>query len=215
MANNQNAVDAVVAQEAIKQIDTLITKLSLADAELIKISESALKAGKGISSISTPSGMDKAVSNTSALNAELAKQNKQIETLQSQITKLSQVRAINNKMSAEETVNQRILNKNALDYAKSISNLTGEYDKLNAKHQQALKNAQNIGAQYGSTSKEFIRASERANVLDTELKALDAGLGKHTRNVGNYKSGFNGLGNSINQLTREAPAAAVSMSTFF
>ncbi len=215
MAGNTNAVDAVVAQEAIKQIDVLISKLSQADAELIKISESALKAGKGISSISTPSGMDSAVNNTAALNAELAKQSKQIEALKLQITKLAQVKAINNKMSAEEAVNQRILNQNALTHAKSVSNLVGEYDKLNIKHQQALKNAQNIGAQYGATSKQFLDASEKANKLDKELKNLDFALGKHSRNVGNYTGSYNALGNSINQLSREAPAFANSLNTGF
>ncbi len=200
MANNTNAVDAVVAQEAIKQVENLTLKLSQADAELIKISESALKAGKSISTISTPSGMDKAISNTSELNAELAKQNKQIEALQAQITKLSQVRAINNKMSAEEAVNQRILNKNALDEAKSISKLVGEYDKLNIKHQQAVRNAQNLGATYGSTSKQFKEASDKANVLDKELKDLDSTLGKSQRNVGNYGNSFNSLGSTLNQL---------------
>lgn len=200
MANNTNAVDAVVGQEAIKQIDNLISKLSLADAELIKISESALRAGKGISSISTPSGMDKAVSNVSALNAELSKQNKTIESLQSQIVKLSQVRAVSNKMTAEEAVNQRILNKNAIDQAKSVSNLTGKYEKLSLEHAKLLKNAQNIGAQFGSTSKQFLKASESANVLDRELKDIDKTLGRSQRNVGNYTKAYNGLGNTLSQL---------------
>jgi DNA repair exonuclease SbcCD ATPase subunit len=215
MANNTNAVDAVVAQEAIKQVDVLIAKLSQADAELIKISESALKAGKGISAISTPSGMEKAVSNTAELNAELAKQNKQIEALQAQLTKLSQVRAVNNKMSAEEAVNQRILNQNALAEAKSVSNLVGAYDKLSLAHQKAFKDAQNLGAQYGLTSKQFTEASAKANLLDDELKALDATLGKNTRNVGDYPGKFNALGNSISQLTREMPAFANSAQTGF
>ncbi|NRA92161.1 MAG: hypothetical protein HRU26_05655 [Psychroserpens sp.] len=49
----------------------------------------------------------------------------------------------------------------------------------------------------------------------TALKKVDANIGKHTRNVGNYKSGFDGLGFSIAQLTREAPAFANSMETGF
>jgi len=215
MANNKNAVDAVIASEAIKQIDTLIAKLSLADAEIIKISQSSLAASKGIASISTPSGMDKAITNTTALNAELAKQNKQIQALEAQLSKLSQVRAINNKMSADEVVNQRILNQNAITQAKTISSLVGAYEKLNIKHQQAVKNAQNIGAQYGSTSVQFKNAANQANILDKELKDLDSTLGKNQRNVGNYKSGYNALGNSINQLSREAPAFANSVNTGF
>jgi len=210
-----NSVDAVIGSEAIKQVESLIAKLTQADAELIKISQSAIGASKGISSISTPSGLEKSVSNVTALNTELTKQNAIIAGLETQIKKLSTVRAVNNKMSAEEAVNQRILNQNALAQAKSVSNLVGAYDKLSLAHQKAFKEAQNIGAQYGSTSKEFAKATEKANLLDTELKAVDATLGKHNRNVGNYKSGFNGLGNSINQITRELPAFTFSAQTGF
>src|SRR5690606_37295888 len=37
----------------------------------------------------------------------------------------------------------------------------------------------------------------------------------HTRNVGNYKSGFDGLGFSVAQLSRELPAFANSVQTGF
>lgn len=47
------------------------------------------------------------------------------------------------------------------------------------------------------------------------LKRVDANIGKHQRNVGNYKSSFDGLGFSVAQLTREMPAFANSMQTGF
>jgi len=193
-----NSVDAVIGSEAIKQVENLIAKLTLADAELIKISQSAIGASKGISSISTPSGLEKSVSNVTALNAELTKQNAIIAGLETQIKKLSTVRAVNNKMSAEEAVNQRILNQNALAQAKSVSNLVGAYQKLDLEHKKAVTNAQNIGVQYGLASKQFQRASTEANKLDKELKSIDSSLGKSQRNVGNYQSAFNGLGSALN-----------------
>ena len=210
-----NKVDAIFASEAIAQIIKVKQELALADAELINLSQNASKASASIRGISSPSGLDKTVTDTTQLNAELERQNKIIQGLETQIKKLSQVRATNNKMSAEESVNQRILNKNALDQAKAVSSLVGAYDKLSLAHQKAFKNAQNIGAQYGVTSDKFLKASEKANKLDAELKTLDATLGKHNRNVGNYASGYNALGNSINQLSREAPAFANSMNTGF
>ena len=210
-----NKVDAIFASEAIAQIIKVKQELALADAELINLSQNAAKASASIRGISSPSGLDKTVTDTTQLNAELERQNKIIQGLETQIKRLSQVRATNNKMSAEEAVNQRILNKNALDQAKAVSSLVGAYEKLSLAHQKAFKNAQNIGAQYGITSDKFLKASEKANKLDTELKTLDATLGKHNRNVGNYASGYNALGNSINQLSREAPAFANSMNTGF
>lgn len=210
-----NKVDAIFASEAIAQIIKVKQELALADAELINLSQNAAKASASIRGISSPSGLDKTVTDTTQLNAELERQNKIIQGLETQIKRLSQVRATNNKMSAEEAVNQRILNKNALDQAKAVSSLVGAYDKLSLAHQKAFKNAQNIGAQYGSTSDKFLKAAEKANKLDAELKTLDFTLGKHNRNVGNYASGYNALGNSINQLTREAPAFANSINTGF
>ncbi len=50
---------------------------------------------------------------------------------------------------------------------------------------------------------------------NTTLKAVDATVGKHTRNVGNYASAFNPVSSSITQLTREMPAFANSVQTGF
>lgn len=210
-----NSVDLVIGSEAIKQVENLVAKLSLADAELLKISQTAASASKGISSISTPTGLDKTVQSTTALNAELERQNQIIKALEIEIKKLAYTKQNNNKQTAEEVVNQRILNQNAIAEAKATSALVGAYDKLNLAHQKAFKTAQNIGAQYGITSQQFIKASEKANKLDLELKSLDTALGKNNRHVGDYGRGFNALGNSINQLTREAPAFANSLNTGF
>ena len=135
-----NKVDAIFASEAIAQIIKVKQELALADAELINLSQNAAKASASIRGISTPSGLDKTVTDTTQLNTELERQNKIIQGLEAQIKKLSQVRATNNKMSAEEAVKQRILNKNALDQAKAVSSLVGAYDKLSLAHQKAFKN---------------------------------------------------------------------------
>lgn len=56
------------------------------------------------------------------------------------------------------------------------------------------------------------RVTEKYNGI---LKATDAQVGKNTRNVGNYASGYNGLGNSINQITREITVFTFSAQTGF
>jgi len=55
----------------------------------------------------------------------------------------------------------------------------------------------------------------RMQSYDNALKKVDASMGNHQRNVGNYGMAYNGLGNSINQLSREMPAFANSMQTGF
>ena len=50
---------------------------------------------------------------------------------------------------------------------------------------------------------------------DAKIKSLDATIGNHQRNVGNYASGWNGLNMSIQQRGRELPSLAMGWNTFF
>lgn len=55
----------------------------------------------------------------------------------------------------------------------------------------------------------------RIKRYDQALKAVDASMGRHQRNVGNYASGYNGLNMSVAQLAREMPAFTYSIQTGF
>jgi hypothetical protein len=218
-----NSVDVVIASEAIKQVENLIAKLSLADAELIKISQSAINAGKGISGISTPNGMDKAVSNTTALNAELEKQNVIINKLHADIAKkaeqsrLSEIKLQQAREKSFDTFEKNakkesaIAEKTASAYNKTqtqINNLTKVYNDLALRKERYNNLSVNEEMRLGTLGK----VTEKYNGI---LKQTDATIGKNQRNVGNYASGYNALGNSINQLSREAPAFANSVNTGF
>ena len=50
---------------------------------------------------------------------------------------------------------------------------------------------------------------------DTKIKELDATIGNHQRNVGNYGSAFNGLNMSVQQVVRELPSATMGLQMFF
>jgi len=231
-----NSVDLVIGSEAIKQVENLISKLSLADAELLKISQSATAASKGINGISTPSGLDKAVTNTANLNAELERQNKIIIDLTNKLDALAKKRGEEDnsakkylKTLEQETKNrqalqaqkekaikqsereQAITEKNASAYNKTqtqINNLTKVYNDLALRKERY----NNLSANEEMRLNTLGKVTEKYNGI---LKATDATIGKNQRNVGNYASGYNALGNSINQLTREAPAFANSMQTGF
>ncbi|MBX3241024.1 MAG: hypothetical protein KIT80_16075 [Chitinophagaceae bacterium] len=64
----------------------------------------------------------------------------------------------------------------------------------------------------GSFGKNLLKDIQQ---LDAELKKVEASTGRFQRNVGNYSSAFNGLQNSINQVSRELPALTVSSQMFF
>lgn len=89
------------------------------------------------------------------------------------------------------------------------------YKSLSREYVILKKVAEDYGASLGTQSKQYLEAAKRANDLNDKLKAIDAGIGNSQRNVGNYASGFSGLGNSINQVTRELPAFTNSLQTGF
>lgn len=68
-------------------------------------------------------------------------------------------------------------------------------------------------ASYARLKSEFDSLQSRALKLDVALKGIDKSLGRNQRNVGNYQ--FDAIGNSLQQILREAPSAAVSLNTFF
>jgi len=105
--------------------------------------------------------------------------------------------------------------KKEQEKATAYNRVQGFLTKLSQEHR-------NLAIRQELTNKltaEEIRRMEtlagRIQKYDSALKAVDATQGKHQRNVGNYKSAFNGLGNSVQQLTRELPAFANSMQTGF
>lgn len=87
------------------------------------------------------------------------------------------------------------------DTGNKLRSMAGAFDPLTGK--------------INENNKEAVALQKRYVDLNGTLKNIDAGLGNFQRNVGNYKSGFSGLGNSINQITREFPSFANSLQTGF
>jgi len=218
-----NSVDLVIGSEAIKQVENLISKLSLADAELIKISQSASGASKGISGISTPTGLDKAVTNTSALNAQLEKQNAIINKLHADIAKraeqsrLSEIKLQQAREKAFDSFERNAQKEAALNAKNETAyqRIQNSVNILTKTYQDLAIRKQLNGTLTDKEERQLISLSSRINMYQKALLTVDSQIGKNQRNVGNYASGFNSLGNSINQLTREAPAFANSVNTGF
>jgi len=216
-----NPIDLIITQAALKVVDDAIAKVNLLDKTMQEATQHFIDNSKKMSS-ATPSGVNGSAENNAAVTTQLKSQantiaelSKELGILNDKLTKLNSTKATGKKLTADEIVQNQAERRAAIELAKANSDLIGSYDKLNIKHQQAVRNAQNLGATYGETSKKFIDATAKANKLDAQLKTIDSTLGKNQRNVGNYASGYNALGNSINQLTREAPAFANSIQTGF
>lgn len=219
-----NPIDLVVTTDALKGLSDLIARLEAADKALLSTVDSAAKLNKAVGTITTPQGLNANSSDNAQVNAQLkaqadivAKLNTEIQYLNSKLTKLNETKARGTKLTADEIVQNQELRKAAIAEAKANSDLIGSYQKLNIEHQKALKTAKDAGVTYGITSKEFQNASTKANQLGENLKKIDAKLGQHTRNVGNYSSAWNGLGNALGSLgimTGVAGAVALGTSIF-
>lgn len=103
-----------------------------------------------------------------------------------------------------ELTNQIKLEKAAVG---SINEMSQALTRMRAVYEN-MSDAEREGAQ-GQTMLKNIE------LLDTKIKELDASMGIHTRNVGNYASGFNMLGFQIQQVARELPSLAYGPQIFF
>ena len=218
-----NPIDLIVTQDALKQVDSLISKVKLAREGLLELGDSALGSSKSISKIYTPSGLTNNSTANAQINAEIKKQNAEIEKLHATIAKKAEQSRL-----AEIRLQQA--REKAFD---SFERNAKKEEALNRKNETAYQRIQNsvnvltktyqdlaIRKQLGSTltekeEKQLVSLTGRISTYQKALLATDAQIGKNQRNVGNYASGYNALGNSINQLSREAPAFANSVNTGF
>jgi hypothetical protein len=204
-----NSVDLVIGSEAIKQVENLIAKLSLADSELLKVSQSALTASKNITSIGTPTALDASVKNTAALNSELDKQSKSIANLNAQIvslksqqqqqaqTQIASTRNANNQTTANrnQAVSNQILRAETDRNFRATTNLGGAYAKLSAQVLVLKKEAKDLAVVFGEDSIQARNATKAALDMDTRIKEVDKSVGDSQRKVGDYGSAFtHGMG---------------------
>lgn len=123
-------------------------------------------------------------------------------------TETEVIRQMREELSYEQAL-QREKNKGLSQSAaerKMLNDLSNEYLQLNKSLKEQEVRYLNLAITQGRESAAAKEALKTA--LDTKniLKQLDADLGNHQRNVGNYASGFNGLNHSIQGLLREVPS---------
>jgi len=210
------ADEITIGTKAIKEVQDL-------RAELIKLSQDALNAGKTLSNISTPGMLNKSGSDNANVSAQLdtfkTKYIALSETIQkgAEKSRLAEIRLQQQRERAFDSFErnakkeQATLEKTNSVYNRTqnqINNLTKAYNDLAVKKERY----NNLSAYEESRLKTLQAVTEKYNGV---LKNTDAQIGKYGRNVGNYSSQWNGLGNAVNQLTREAPAFANSLNTGF
>jgi len=214
--------------DAIKGADTLLNIIRETNKE-IKLS---LAAQKEFVSAFKPKSFDdvKKLNNELRQTSDLIKMKQQLE--------VAELKVLQQQQTLEQAAIRTAIEKNKLtreqlkaenDLAKAIDAETkanqraqqqlkqtnGEYKKgvqALAAVKQQLKELEFTGRTNG---KLFKALSQEFTELDKRVRGAETSVGEFQRNVGNYAGAWNGLGNSINQLSREMPAFANSISTGF
>lgn len=196
-----NEIDLIVGKEAIAGLDALIAKLTIADELLVKTANDALSVGKNLPKVTTPSGYNNNTNTNKNLEKDVLATQKALQLQTKAWQDLNKQREKGLELQAKEANSynkvQTALNKLSVSY-KDLATRKALGEQLSAKEE----------ARYS-------RLGTLINKYDSALKTVDATMGKHNRNVGNYTGQFNALGNSINQLSREMPAFANSAQTGF
>lgn len=151
-----------------------------------------------------------------------------IRLLNAEIKKITKSQGESSNLSSaqqrrlEQLNNSLLTHKTALAEVKQSLSANAKLDNAAATSMDAL--SQSLGrmrAAYRAMTDEEKASSFGKELLisiqqaDSKIKELDATIGNHQRNVGNYASGWNGLSMSIQQIGRELPSLAVGWSTFF
>lgn len=147
---------------------------------------------------------------------------KKIPPVTTQVDRLAQAekrlafeRSENGKKLAELNLQiqqaQRI-NKLQVQYANSAE---GSYNRLSALYSLLKIKINQMSEAENKNVEAMKKLQDQANKVYTEMNRLQVATGKHTLNVGNYASAFNGLGVATQQLVRELPSLAISANTFF
>ena len=209
----------VISPSALADIEAV-------NAKIVKTIELSKEANKNLIGAKSPSSSDSAIK---SLNAELLKSQKLYADLQMQLGKLTEKQNQNTKsakqmeaQSVRESTARNALNKQRERELSLLERSNNVYNKVQAKVNQLSATYNNLAIKRELGLKlndrevaQLTSLETRLNKYQGALKAVDASIQKNQRNVGNYASGWNGLGNSINQITRELPAFTFSAQTGF
>lgn len=165
------------------------------------------------------------IDNTASLNAQkqaIAESNRLLRE-KIALDKANQQNAITEeKLKQQKLRTQRMENAETEREIKAKTRLDSIYMKFNDKLKRTRDEYRDLAIRkeaFNNLSKQeelrLATLEKRVGYYDKALKKVDASMGMHQRNVGNYASANYGLSNSVNQLTREMPAFGNSMQTGF
>lgn len=201
---NENAIDLVVSKKAQEGLDQLYKKLTLTYEEIGKINSQQIDFNRGRSPRNLAE-YNNTLADFQRQQREIQNLQRELQRLTQQINTLNQSRRAGARATAEESVNQSILNTNARNAALANSQLAGAYRNLNAQRTIAAQKVQDLiarGRTATQTQRQYNREIQNAqrdfDRLNQRVLAADRAIGRFNRNVGNYpKQAIMGIKNLL------------------
>lgn len=180
--------------------DTLDKKIKLTNESMEQLEKTIKRTNSGTSG----ENAKKLVENTETLNKEIKKLT---ELEKAQLSVKQQIEKTNAKIIVAQSdeakqlakINEKLKEQNTINRLNSQnrSNEIGAYKKLSQELTIARNRYKDLAAEQKHNTKEGKELLVQVTKLDAKLKQIDANVGQHTRNVGNYGSAFEKLGGSI------------------
>lgn len=204
---NDGLINSTVAKQAYDELQRLDDSLEKVYQNILKINgiKSNVPSVLGGASGQSVAAMQKLV-------AVREQSNKAIER-----ERLAEIKLQQQREKAFDSYERGLAKEQAkLAASQSVYNkVQQKLNALNLEYRELAIQKEITGRLTDAESKRYTFLEGKIRKYDTTLKTVDASMGRYTRNVGNYTSGFNPLNNAINQLGREAPAFANSLQTGF
>ena len=222
-----NAINKVVTDAVLGQLDSLIEKVLKADEALIKASQSANAFSKTMGTPpKTSDALNKQLQDSQRLiqqlQADYKRQEAALASLQSKYQSLANAKKSVNATDRQTIIDNREIRKELDGQAIANSNLTSYIQKLSVERAKASRIVADYNAQVAmgtalteEQSAELVQATAAFQKYDAAIKAGKASIGDAREYVGQYERANLGLTNSVNQIVRELPSATFGIQTFF
>lgn len=128
---------------------------------------------------------------------------KETETLAKQIIAAeTKMKVLDTDLAKEAERKRQAQQKASKEQRDNIAAETSAYKKLSNEYGKALQKAKDLAAQYGVQSEQAKKAIATAKGYNDQLKAIDASMGNHQRNVGNYAEAIETANMSLGEMKR-------------
>lgn len=149
-----------------------------------------------------------AYTKTQIQEAKLKKENANAAKAEAQARKENAAAAQKEQQASDSAA------KSKANEQKVIDQIANEYQQLSKAYNDAALKAKNYALLLGENHPVTVQAVKDAKAMHDILLRVDQSVGQSQRNVGNYKSAFDGLSVSVTQVARELPSLAISAQQF-